>query len=344
MTTLPSELDYRQIASELVRALRGNRSQTALSRRLGYKTNVVYLWEARKGAPTGAGFFQLATKVGIDPAEALTTFYRTRPGWIDHSPLTTRDGPAALLDDLKGSRTLVETARALRCSRYALARWLSGEAEPRLPDFLQAVDVTSLRLLDFIAVFVDPRKLPSLRQRWDRLQEARRAAYEMPWSHAILRALELEEYSLLRTHREGWIASRLDLDIEIEREALRLLERTGQIEMNEGKWRVISTQTIDTRQDPEAARILKAWWFGVGKERFLKNAEGVFSYNLFGVSNKDFAHLQELQRAYFRELRSIVAQSQPVETVAVVSLQLFSLHPNVEKALSGDTGDEASSL
>lgn len=317
--------DYSQIAAELVRALRGNRSQTALSRRLGYKTNVVYVWEAQKGAPTGAGFFNLAAKVGIDPSSAITSFYRTQPAWISHSPPETRDGTAALLDDLKGSRTLVETARTLRCSRYALSRWLSGEAEPRLPDFLELIEVTSLRLLDFVAAFVDPEKLPSLKTPWLRLQEARRAAYEMPWSHAILRALELIDYSAFETHPDGWIAGRLGLLPAIEREALGLLERTGQIRLVGGKWQVTSSQTIDTRRDPEAAKQLKAWWFGVGKERFLQNAAGVFSYNLFGVSNKDFHRLEDLQRAYFRELRSIVAESEPVETVAVVNLQLFSL-------------------
>jgi transcriptional regulator with XRE-family HTH domain len=317
--------DYPQIAAELVRALRGDRSQTALSRRLGYKTNVVYVWEAQKGAPTGAGFFALAAKVGISPEEAIATFYRTRPGWLAHSPPETRDGTAALLDDLRGSRTLVETARALRCSRYALARWLRGEAEPRLPDFLEVIEVTSLRLLDFVAAFVDPEKLPSLREPWLRLQDARRAAYEMPWSHAILRALELVPYAAFEKHPEGWIAERLGLPTHVEQEALHLLERTGQIHFARGKWHVTTTQTIDTRRDPEAAKRLKAWWFGIGRERFLQGAPGVFSYNVFGVSKKDLKRLEELQRAYFRELRSIVAESEPVETVAVVNLQMFSL-------------------
>ena len=76
---------------------------------------------------------------------------------------------------------------------------------------------------------------------------------------------------------------------------------------------------------PEAARQLKAWWAKVGIDRFKANAEGVFSYNLFGVSKADYARIEALQRAHFREIRNIVADSQPVETVAVVNLQLFSL-------------------
>jgi hypothetical protein len=318
-------LDYGQLGAELIRALRGKRSQMALSRRLGYKTNVLYLWEAQKGAPTGVGLLRLAERVGVDVRHALEQFYREPPRWLrEHEPVSV-SGVAALLDDLRGATTLVETARKLRVSRFALARWLKGEAEPRLPDFLELIEVSSLRLLDFVALLVNPERIPCLAERWSGLQLARRAAYERPWSHAILRALELEQYRALPKHPEGWLARTLGLPLEEELECLRLLERTGQIELDSGKWRARQVRTIDTRKDPEAARQLKAWWAKVGSDRFKANAEGVFSYNLFGVSQADYQRIEALQRAYFRELRTIVAESQPVETVAVVNLQLFSL-------------------
>ncbi len=317
--------NYSKIAAELIRALRGKRSQTALSRRLGYKTNILYIWEAQKGAPTASGFFRLTARLKLDPERAIENFYRRRPEWLELVDLASVDGPAALLEDLKGKRTLVETAASLSASRYALARWLSGEAEPRLPDFLEAIEVTSLRLVDFVATFVDPTLVPSLKGAWHRLQEARRAAYEMPWSHAILRALELEDYRQLPAHQTGWLANRLGLERDLETKALELLKSTGQIELRANKWHIVDTLTIDTRRDPEAAAQLKAWWFGVAKSRFEQGTPGVFSYNVFGVSRRDMARLEELQRSHFRELRRIVAASQPVETVAVVNLQLFSL-------------------
>src|SRR5688572_13766749 len=106
----PPPLDYGQLGAELIRALRGKRSQTALSRRLGYKTNVLYLWEAQKGAPTGAGFLKLAERVGVNVREALEQFYRTPPPWLRDNDPTTVAGVAAMLEDLRGATTLVETA------------------------------------------------------------------------------------------------------------------------------------------------------------------------------------------------------------------------------------------
>jgi DNA-binding phage protein len=320
-----NSFDYSQLGAELIRALRGKRSQTALSRRLGYKTNILYIWEAQKGAPTGAGFLHLAQRVGIDVGHALEQFYRKRPPWLTEHDPTSVAGVAALLDDLRGASTLVETASKLSVSRFALARWLRGEAEPRLPDFLELIEVTSLRLLDFVASLVDPGEVPSLSARWQELQSARRAAYQRPWSHAVLRALELRQYHELPAHEPGWLSRMLGLDRAEEDACLELLADTGQIELRQKNWRVRQVLTVDTRKDPEAARHLKAWWARVGNERFLAQAEGVFSYNLFGVSNADLERIEQLQRAYFRELRSIVAQSEPVENVAVVNLQLFSL-------------------
>jgi DNA-binding phage protein len=323
--SLHRSLDYSRLAAELIRALRGKRSQTALSRRLGYKTNILYIWEAQKGSPTGAGFLQLVERVGIDVKQALQLFYRTPPPWLSQHEPTSVAGVAALLDDLRGATTLVETAKKLRVSRFALARWLRGEAEPRLPDFLQLIEVSSLRLLDFVASLVEPATVPCLAERWEELQTARRAAYERPWSHAILRALELVQYQHASGHEPGWLARTLGLELEEEQACLALLSSTGQIELRDGKWAVRQALTIDTRRDPDATRQLKAWWARVGHERLMSESGGVFSYNLFGVSNADLERIEALQRAYFRELRTIVAGSQPVENVAVVNLQLFSL-------------------
>jgi hypothetical protein len=43
------------------------------------------------------------------------------------------------------------------------------------------------------------------------------------------------------------------------------------------------------------------------------------------VSAADFERLRELQRAYFAQIRAIVAQSTPVERVAVVNMHLFPI-------------------
>ena len=103
-------MDYETLARELVRALRGSRSQVALSRRLGYASNVAYAWEAGRRWPTAAEFFRMASRVGVDVEAAIVGFFRGRPGWLESLDPTSPEGVAALLADLRGNTPLVEVA------------------------------------------------------------------------------------------------------------------------------------------------------------------------------------------------------------------------------------------
>ena len=64
-------MDFARIARELLVAIRGHRSQTAFSRWLGYRSNVVYSWEAGRRWPTGAEFFRVCQRAGVDVVAAL---------------------------------------------------------------------------------------------------------------------------------------------------------------------------------------------------------------------------------------------------------------------------------
>jgi hypothetical protein len=85
---------------------------------------------------------------------------------------------------------------------------------------------------------------------------------------------------------------------------------------------------VDTRRDPEAARRLRVFWSRVAAERIEHAGESqqvTAAYNLFGISRADLQRLRELQRAYFRQMRAIIAESDPVETVVLANIQLIDL-------------------
>ncbi len=320
-------MDFEAIARQLLRALRGSRSQVAWSRRLGYRTNVAYSWESGRRWPTAALALAAAARAKIDVRAAIRGFYRTPPPWLEHQDPATPEGVAALLRDLRGATPILDLARRSGRSRYAVARWLSGDAEPRLPDFLRVVEAASLRLLDFLAGLTDPARLPAVAQAWKRLETHRAAAYEMPWIPAVLLALELADYAALPAHDDGWIARRLGVAPEIEARCLEVLAESGQIRREGGRWAPDRVLTVDTRHDPEAERRLKTFWAGVGRDRLGAGAPGLFSFNVFTVSAADLQRLRELHLGYFRALRSIVAESTPGEHVAVANVQLFALDP-----------------
>jgi transcriptional regulator with XRE-family HTH domain len=318
-------MDMARLAMDWLRAIRGKRSQRAFSKRLGYRSNIAYRWESGACFPTAAQTFALAKCSGAMGRDALARFYGARPAWLEGVDLATREGVARVLSDLRGKARLLELARRSGYSRFSISRWLSGAAEPRLPEMLAVIDAASFRVLDFVSQFVRIETLPSVAEEWRVLQAARRAAYDVPWSHAVLRVLELTDYQKLHRHRPGWIAKRLGISREEEERCLACLASARQIHKQRGLWRIETTQTVDTGADAARARKLKGEWLKVGLSRLEAGAKGTFAYNLMAVSHADYERLRELHAAYFRAMQALVAESAPSERVVLFNTELFAL-------------------
>ncbi len=321
-------MDHEQLSVQLIRALRGRRSQVALSRRMGCRSNVLYTWESGRRFPTAAVFFELAERVGIDVMGAVTRFLGVLPEALKGKSLREPAAVAALLDHLKEGTTVVELSRRVHKNRVSVGRFLKGEAEPRLPAFLELIEATSLRLLDFVDAFVPAAELGAAADAFRVLEAQRRVAYELPWSHAVLRVLELEAYQARGAHDDDFVAARLGIGVDEVARCVRALSDSKLVVRKRGRWVATQVLAVDTRRNPDAGRVLKRHWADVGRERLPAlepSGEDLFSYNLFTVSERDFARLRELHVAYYQELRRVIEQSSPAERVAVVNLQLFRL-------------------
>jgi Domain of unknown function (DUF4423) len=137
--------------------------------------------------------------------------------------------------------------------------------------------------------------------------------------------VELVEYRALPQHVPGFIAAKLDISREEEERCVALLLRTGQLQRVSGRLVPGPSLTVDTRGDRARSQKLKAFWAKVALARLEADGDGVFSYNLFSVSRADLQRIQELYRAYFREVRQIVAASEPSECLAIANVQVVEL-------------------
>jgi DNA-binding phage protein len=327
------ELDFERASRELIRAIRGERSQVALSRRLGYRSNVVYMWESGRRWPTAAETLRAASLCRIDVRGALEGWYRTAPAWLgEHKP----DDPALVarfLQHEQGETPLVALAQRAGRNRYSVARWIRGTAEPRLPDFLRVVEAASMRVVDLIASLVGPDAVPAAAPLWA-LREARRnAALEEPWVQAVLRSLELPE---LRA-APAQLGPRLGLPPEVIERSVAILERAGQVRHEGESLLPVATLALDTRRTEESARRLKGFWARVAAERLEAGAQdpsssSAFAYNLCTISRAQLARLGEMQQAYWRAVRAVVAEDEPPEVVVLMNLQLLRLDSDVTPA------------
>ncbi|MEZ4236322.1 MAG: DUF4423 domain-containing protein [Myxococcota bacterium] len=312
-------MDHDTVACEILRALRGRRSQVAFSRRLGYRSNVAHTWESGRRFPTGAVTFAAAERLGVPLARGLARFSRTLEG-----PPTTPAAVTALLRDLRRDLPVAEIAERAGRSRFQVSRWLSGRAEPRLPDLLRLVDATTGRLLDFVDVLVDPAALPSLAEGWARLQAARSLFWRYPHAQLVLLGLELAPYRALPAHDDAWLAARLDLPLYDVVSALERLAATGQIERDGAHWVPAAVHTVDTRRNPQAGCELKRWWAGAALQRLDADGAGVSS-NAFTVREPVLAQSVELHRSTCRAMRALLAEAPGGDRLVLVQHHILPL-------------------
>lgn len=266
---------------------------------------------------------QACVRIRPRTSQLFLVFFQRAPDWWEPALGFSVEAIAAFLRELRGKISIGVLAEQTGFSRFSVGRWLTGKAQPRLPEFLRLIEATSRRMLDFIANIVDPSQLPSAAAHWQRLKTAREAAYEAPWSHAVLRALELDSSKKRRS--SSWIASRLGIEISEVEKGLEILERTGQIKKVRGQWQVDRVLSVDTSTDPVRARKLKMAWSEVALSRLRDGHQGNFGYSLFSISRRDLRRLRDLHLEYLREMQHVIAKSTPGECVGLYCAQLMDL-------------------
>jgi transcriptional regulator with XRE-family HTH domain len=320
-------MDHRVLARELIRGLRGGRSQQSTNRRFGYSSNVLHGWETGVRVPRVSDFLRLAELAHVDVVNVLNEF-------SPHGALPIqckshdRRNVRLWIEALCHGRPHSVLARALGCNRNTIARWIAGDTEPRLTQALGLVECTTLRLLDFVGRFVDPARLPSVQRAYRDLLLQRQVAYELPWTHGVLRAIELHVDSDPKGHRPGFFAKRLGIALAEEEQAVSALGRARQIRRVRGKWVARRVLAVDTRLDPEGNLRLKRHWAEVAAQRLARTTPpetGLFSYNLFAISEEGLELIRAAHLSYYERIRAIVAECRRPTRVVLANLQLIPL-------------------
>jgi len=330
--------DVELLSRDLMRALRGERSQPAFSRALGFRSNAAYLWEHGRRYPEASAFLKAGLARDAELGRALAQFFgQPVEAFAGRRALSLRT-VTRLVVQLLGTASKRDVAAQLGVDRTTLGRWCSGKTEPRLPQFLSLVQLGSQRLIEFISLFVDLSQLPSTRELYTYFLRQRRLAYELPRSHVVLRALELAAYQAEPVHDAALLAREVGAsEAEVE-SCLAELEAAGQVARDGSHYRSAQILTIDTREEPEQNARLKAFWAREALERFemkRSSAETLFSFNLFAISEEGFAQIRKLHLAYYDQARAIIEQSRRADRVVLMNLQLMPLRADPAAPIDG---------
>lgn len=302
---------WEEAARQLLRAVRGARSQVAYSRRLGFKSNVAADWEVGRRTPNTAATLDAMARMGIDVEAAMRRFHPTAAeAWRN-------GGVAAWLDALRGGTPKRDLAVRCGLSAPQIGRWLRGDADPKLPELLAVLDAATGRAGDWVGELVDITLVPALEPLVRSRREVLQLVWREPWTAAVLAALS--------TRRSGeepvsYVAERLSLPPEFVRPLLEVLVRGGAVAGPEHDYAVRGI-TVDVPAAADDLLRVRRHWAEVAAGR-LQHALPTdrFLFNICAVSQHDLRRIVELQVACFREIRSIVAASEPAEEVVLVTM------------------------
>lgn len=316
-----SAWDSALVGREVVRALRGSRSQVQLARRLGYRSNVVYRWEAGLRAPSAGEVFRLAARVGVDVAAWLDAFEplfaeEARP----HGAIGTPEHLRAWLRALRRGHTLAEVADRTGLSVPAAQRVFAGRAQLPFATLLTLVDGLEDRVVDFVGGLVPLDAVPSLGRRRLAVTAMREQSFRLRWTEAVLAALEVHGDD--PEPQAPSIAARLSRDEAEVRAILDALVLTGGLQRRADRWVVPRNRRVDTTVD--RARHLDQGRFWAETALAYDPPQAARGYLVMSCSDDDLSSLFELHRSMHAQTVELVAPS-PSQRVVLVVVQTVAL-------------------
>ena len=292
--------EWSQASAELVRVARGRRSQRGLAMRLGYRGNPVSRWESGERAPSAAEGLRILQLGGADLAAACSLFPAAPP-----LPEDIDDAAVARwLSALARPRPSDAVVAALGRDRTTVWRWLAGRTRPRLPELLHLLHLLTGQGTEFLDRLVGIENLPCLADRHERILQARAVFLDEPASSVVRWMVTTRAYRDLPAHRPGWIARRIDIDLETEERCLQALRAAGVIRWSQERWVATGVPHVRLRGDLDASRRLNRGRF----EQALRSIGqgGLVRSNVFAA---DAETIQELRGQLLQSYEAIRART-----------------------------------
>lgn len=322
---LKGTMEIKNIKKELLKQIRGKRSQAQLSRILKYGFNQVYRWEADLTRLLWTDFIRICEvcKVGIKASlEESIVFYDD----FKRADL--------LVQHIVGNKQIVKLADEIKISRFILSDWIKGKSEPTLDGILQLLASRDL-LLNFIDSLTNVEAVSTpLKEKIKAKKKALNYLYENPLAGAVLACMELSSYLRLDKHSVGFIAKKMGISIQDEENILLQLKNLGLIKNVNGKYQKVEVN-FNSRGDFSGEQKLRRFWTEKGlqsdqsrKETKQKKDKNYFGFVIFPMNEKKRAQLMEAYVQFGNTIYSIARDDgSENDEVMVVTTQLFSVLP-----------------
>jgi len=311
-------MDIQQVKKEVLRSVRGKKSQTYVNRKLGFSYNQVSRWESGLIEISWIDFVKICVICRCNLEQALTEVFNFREHPSDYKKLI-----EFLLDEMKRK----DLESQVGFSPYRLRKWFRGQVSPDLSDFLKIFDSISHLLTDFVEALGISEGVPSLHAALALKARQLSLHRELPFIGAFMHAMELSDYAKLSRHKAGVLARLVGIQADQEGLALQRLQEARVIEMKKGKF-VSLPLHLDLRGDFASFKSTRQYWLKRSLERVQamtkSSKENLFGYLVFATSKTAQKEIVEKYLQFLADIRFIVENDhQTPDRLQVLNVQIF---------------------
>lgn len=219
-------LNFSDVSRDFLRELRGSRSQREVSAKMGYQFNQVGKWEAGFKQFKWSDFFNVCQVLGVAWETQFRDMFWTFQG--EFNPASSyREIARSLVSSVYGARAQTSVDQTIR-PRY--------NSNPSFSQVLQELDRQPGRLINFLTLFVNVKKIPTLLGRYREFEMSLDLISQEPRCVLINAALQIAEYQALSHHCDLTLSRHSCLDPESLKNLLNLMTALGLVRFDGCKY------------------------------------------------------------------------------------------------------------
>lgn len=314
-----------KLTAEMIRNIRGTKSQSFVNQRLSFKSNQIHRWETGQRNISWLNFVKLCKirKIPLAPVLWNTILY-------DY-PIERTD---LLVNHLVLGHTTKQVSRTLDLNYHRVRRWQLMKTEPDLIDVLSLMSLLPGQLENFIIRLCEAGAFAVPKSLVVHSLNPTSVIFRHPIAGALTAVLELDDYQNRDRHSSAEIARLLQTPISEIEECLKALLNSGMVKIDKnGLYKPVEVNIDTSGLDSKNRARLRAFWF----ERFARQLQSgdlnfsgpsKLSYLLHAVSEAGYTELVEQLRIFYRNVDKIVKldQRRPKTGVYYVGIDIIKLY------------------
>ncbi len=296
-----AELNFKELAQEILRSLRGSKSQAYLNKKLGFTGNQVYRWEKGLRHIDWSDFVEVCRVQNVD----LLKIFQVHFGYKEKSLKG-----ALLVEYFVGNLTMKDAVQVTGFSRSVLTKWMKETTSPQLHHILQLIEFPNQLLLTFVREVAGTYHFQSLEKYENHIQKLKEFYYAEPMLAGITAFLESSCFE----NKKEFVRAMAQTFHTDEGHIESLLKRMAQLGLIEDTKSVakVKIRNVDTRGSFDGSLRLRKYWYRFALQTLEKlqpqQTHHLFPFVVFCISEKAEKKLREAHYHYLAQIKAIVGE------------------------------------